>query len=81
MAISPYTVIVMHPEYAEQRDNGYCGTFQAHVDASSPDEAIDIATHAAARDTGREIDGETIITADWSFVACFKGHLDNLYTP
>lgn len=76
----PYTVILMLPDWMDQADNGYAGTFQCHVDGESPEDAIDTAFHAAARSTGREIN-EDCQPSDFAFVACFKGHLENQYTP
>lgn len=77
---NPYTVILMHPEYADQADNGYCGTHQAHVWADTPEDAVDQAAHNAAAATGRSI-GDGADFSDFGFVAVMAGHLDNLYTP
>lgn len=75
---SPFTVIVMHPDYADQSDNGFNGTFQAHVMAVDAADAIDEAAMQAAAATGRAI-GEDAALSDWSAIACFPGHLDSLH--
>lgn len=73
----PFTVILMHPDYADQADNGFSGTFQAHVMAFDADDAWDEAAKQAAEATGREI-GDDAAVSDWAVIACFAGHLDSL---
>lgn len=82
--IKPYTVLLMLPDWMDQADNGYAGTFQCHVGGKTPEDAIDAAFHEAARSTGRELnedDEDACQPSDFAFVACFEGHLENQYTP
>ncbi|WP_157959793.1 hypothetical protein [Devosia submarina] len=75
---SPFTVIVAHPEYADQADNSFNGTFQAHVMAADAGDAIDDAVIQAAESARRSI-GEDAAFSDWAVIACFAGHLDSLH--
>jgi len=78
---SPYTVIVRHPDYIDVSDDGCGGTYQAHVTATSPEEAFGAAQDEACRSTGREPGEDDVRAEDWAVVAVFAGHLNDLHTP
>lgn len=79
--MNPYTVIVRHPDYADQDDNGWAGTYLAHVNVNYPEEAFGIAQDEACRFTGREPGEDEVAAEDWAVVAVFAGHHECLFTP
>lgn len=69
-----FTVILRHPDWMDQADNGWCGTVQSHELAESPEEAIGLAQDCQCNEHGGR-------PMDWGVVAVFPGHLQCQHTP
>lgn len=78
--MNPYTVILRYPDWADQDDNGWGGTYQQHITADSVEDAIDEAQYEAAVTTkgpDAEEDWNPDLN-DFVVVAVFAGHLESL---
>lgn len=72
-----FTVILRHPDYVQQDDNGWAGTSLSHVEANSPEDAFGEAQDAMVKEYSTYGSEPT----DWAVVAIFDGHLQCLHIP
>lgn len=77
--MNPYTVILRYPDWADQDDNGWGGTWQGHVAADNADDAIDFARGQVIAETHSiDVDTDLPDPNDYAVVAVFAGHLESL---
>lgn len=81
LALTPepfkYTVILKYPDWEDQDNNGWGGTWQGHVEATNADASADMARIQLINEAHPDRE-DPINPDDYIVVAIFPGHLESL---